>query len=60
MNRKKGNYDVNKEKKSISQQITVSHNLSYHPYDPTVVICYLIWPCDKAVRMTYLISHSSF
>ena len=24
-----------------------------------VVICYLIWPCDIAVRITYLISHSS-
>ena len=30
-----------------------------HPYAPTVVIGYLIWPCDKAVRITYLISHSS-
>ena len=30
-----------------------------HPFDPTVVICYLIWPCDVAVRITYLISHSS-
>ena len=27
--------------------------------DPTVVICYLIWPCDIAVHITYLISHSS-
>ena len=27
--------------------------------DPTVVICYLIWPCDTTVRITYLISHSS-
>ena len=30
-----------------------------HPCDPTVVICYLIWLCDIAVRITYLISHSS-
>ena len=30
-----------------------------HPCDPTVVICYLIWPCDIAVCITYLISHSS-
>ena len=30
-----------------------------HPFDPTVVICYLIWPCDTAVCITYLISHSS-
>ena len=30
-----------------------------HPYDPTVVICYLIWPCDTAVRITHLISHTS-
>ena len=29
------------------------------PCDPTVVICYLIWPCDIAVRTTYFISHSS-
>ena len=29
-----------------------------HPCDPTVVICYLIWLCDIAVRITYLISHS--
>ena len=29
------------------------------PFDPTVVICYLIWPCDTAVRITFLISHSS-
>ena len=29
-----------------------------HPFDPTVVICYLIWPCDIAVCITYLISHS--
>ena len=27
--------------------------------DPKVVICYLIWPCDIAVHITYLISHSS-
>ena len=24
-----------------------------------VMICYMIWPCDIAVRITYLISHSS-
>ena len=34
-----------------------------HTCDPTVVICYLILPCDMAVHMavhiTYLISHSS-
>ena len=30
-----------------------------HLCDPTVVICYLIWPCDIAVRITFLISHSS-
>ena len=30
-----------------------------HPCDPTVVICYLIWLCDTAVRITYLISHNS-
>ena len=30
-----------------------------HPCDPTVVICNLIWPCDIAVCITYLISHSS-
>ena len=30
-----------------------------HRCDPTVVICYLIWPCDIAVHITYLISHSS-
>ena len=29
-----------------------------HPCDPTVVVCYLTWPCDKAVRITYHISHS--
>ena len=29
------------------------------PCDPTVVICSLIWLCDTAVRITYLISHSS-
>ena len=29
-----------------------------HPSDPTVVICYLIWPCDMVVHITYLISHS--
>ena len=28
-------------------------------YDPTVVICYLIWPSDTDVCITYLISHSS-
>ena len=31
----------------------------YYTCDPTVVICYLIWPCDIAVHITYLISHSS-
>ena len=30
-----------------------------HQCDPTFVICYLIWPCDIAVHITYLISHSS-
>ena len=30
-----------------------------HPFDPTVVICYLIWPCDIAVYITNLVSHSS-
>ena len=35
-------------------------NFIIHPCDPTVVICYLIWLCDIAVRITYLISHSSF
>ena len=30
-----------------------------HPCDPSVMICYLIWPYDIAVRITYLISHSS-
>ena len=30
-----------------------------HPCDPTVVIFYLIWSCDIAVHITYLISHSS-
>ena len=34
-------------------------NFIIHPCDPTVVICHLIWPCDIAVRITYLISHSS-
>ena len=29
-----------------------------HPYDPTVMICYLIPLCDIAVCITYLISHS--
>ena len=29
-----------------------------HPCDSTVVNCYLIWPCDIAVHITYLISHS--
>ena len=29
-----------------------------HPYDPTVVICYLIWPCDTAVRITHQLSVS--
>ena len=29
-----------------------------HPSDPRVVICYLIWPCDIAARITYLVSHS--
>ena len=29
-----------------------------HPCNPTVVICCLIWPCDIAVCITYLISHS--
>ena len=33
--------------------------LENDPCDPTVVICYLIWPCDIVVRITYLISHSS-
>ena len=23
------------------------------------VICFLIWPCDMTVNMTYLVSHSS-
>ena len=31
-----------------------------HPCDPTVVICYLIQPRDRAVCITYLISHSYF
>ena len=31
----------------------------YPTCDPTVVICYLIWPCDIAVHITYLISHNS-
>ena len=31
-----------------------------HPCDPTVVFCYLIWPCDIAVCITYLISHSYY
>ena len=30
-----------------------------HPCDPTVVICYLIWPCDISVHTTNLISQSS-
>ena len=30
-----------------------------HPCNPTVVICYLIWPCDIAACITYLISQSS-
>ena len=30
-----------------------------HLCDRTVMICYLIWPCDIAARITYLISHSS-
>ena len=30
-----------------------------HPFDPIVVICCLIWPCDIAVCITYLISPSS-
>ena len=30
-----------------------------HPCDPTAVICYLIWLCDTAVPITYLISHTS-
>ena len=33
--------------------------LIIHPYDPTVVICYLIWPCDTTVCITYLVSHSN-
>ena len=32
--------------------------LLYSP-DPTIVICYLIWPCDIAVPITHLISHGS-
>ena len=38
------------------------HNVTQniiHSCDPTFVICYLIWPCDIAVRIRYLISHSS-
>ena len=34
-------------------------NIIIHPYDPTEVICYLIWGCDITVHITYLISHSS-
>ena len=30
-----------------------------HPCDPKAVICYLIWQCDIAVHITYLISQSS-
>ena len=30
-----------------------------HQCDDIVVICYLIWPCDIAVYITYLISHTS-
>ena len=34
-------------------------NSIIHPCDPTVVIRYLIWSCNMAVHITYLISHSS-
>ena len=42
--------------------VFIRHNYWYfiiHPCDPTVVMCYLIWPCDIDVRITFLISHSS-
>ena len=44
---------------AISMVIMQTLYLIIHPFDPTVVICYLIWPCDIVVRITYLISHSS-
>ena len=28
--------------------------------DPTVAICYLIWPCDIALCITYPISQNSY
>ena len=34
-------------------------NLLYTHVILTVVICYLIWPCDIAVSITLLTSHSS-
>ena len=51
--------------KSASKFLTSSHAACLvqvfiiHPCNPTVVICYLIWACDIAVHITYLISHSS-
>ena len=44
------------------QCFTVAWQYKYfiiHPCDPTLVIYYLIWLCDIAVRITYLIPHSS-
>ena len=43
-------------------KITMVIDFIIPPCDPTVVFCYLIWPCDidLAVCITYLISHSSF
>ena len=34
------------------------NNIFIHPCDHTVEICYLLWLCDTAIYITYLISHS--
>ena len=46
---------------SITLTINLAVILGFiiHTCDPTDMICSLIWPYDIAVRITYLISHSS-
>ena len=48
-----------KEYKFVSSHC-VLHNIIIHPCVRAVVICFSIWPCDVALCIAYLISHSSY
>ena len=46
-------YEINK----IISWLFLRYGFIIHKSDLTVVICYLIWPCDMAVHIMYLISN---